>query len=390
MSDSPAEPSPDAAAAANPAPPRRRRWPLFAILAAVVAGGVWYYLHGLGHESTDDAFVMADVYQINARVAGPLVEVKVRDNQLVRRGDVLAVIESADYQSRVHEAEAAVALAKAQLHEAELDVTLLEATTAQGVVSQSAAVTAAEAQLAQQKARLAAANVEALRTAGEAERYGQLTERAVSRQRLQDLDSARTAADATLQAAQQGVASADANIGAAKAALAGAEAERARVDVAKATVARREAELQSAEAAMTAKRLDLSYTQITAPADGRVTRKLVLPGTFVQPGQTLMALVGTEVWVVANFKETQLRAMHAGQPVAIEVDAFDIAISGRIDSIQHGSGAAFSLLPPENATGNYVKVVQRVPVKILLDAQPDPERYPLGPGMSVVPTVDVR
>lgn len=383
-------PTPPAPPAMTPAPANRRRWPLLVVFAALVGGGVWYWLHGLGHESTDDAFVAADVYQVNARVAGPLVEVRVKDNQAVERGDVLAVIESASYRSRVDACLADLELAKARLREAELDVTLLEATTAQAVAERGAAVTGAEAQLAQQEARLAAAEVEATRAGGEAERYAKLTERAVSRQKLQDLDTARTAADASLRAARQGIASATADVAAAQAARASAEAERARVDVAKATVASRQAEQQRAEAALVAARLDLSFTQITAPAKGRVTRKLALPGTYVQPGQTLMAVVGDDVWVVANFKETQLAAMKPGQKATIAVDAYGLDLVGHVDSIQRGSGAAFSLLPPENATGNYVKVVQRVPVKIVLDAQPDAARYPLGPGMSVVPTVDVR
>lgn len=373
-----------------PAPRKSRRWILFTVLLAVVAVAIWFYVAGIGRESTDDAFVAADVYQVNTKVSGRLLEVLVKENQDVDAGQPLAVIEAADYQSRLEQQRAAVALAQAQLREAEVDVTLLEATTAHAVDQQRAAVTAAEASLQQQRANLAAVGVENDRASAEATRYQQLTERAVSRQRLQDVESRQTTAAATLQAAQQGLASAEADVAVAKARLGSTEAERARVDVARATVARRTAELQQAEAALHEAELQLSYTRIVAPAKGRVTRKLALPGTFVQPGQTLMAVVGRDVWAIANFKETQLEEMRPGQHATVHVDAYGIDLDGHVDSIQRGSGAAFSLLPPENATGNYVKVVQRVPVKIVFDRQPDPATFQLGPGMSVVPTVHTR
>jgi len=359
-------------------------------LLALVAVGVWMYLSSLGHESTDDAFVGADVYQVNTRVAGRLLEVLVKDNQPVEAGQPLAVIESADYQSRLEQQQAAVELARAQLHEAEVEVGLIDATTARSVEQLQAERTAAAARLEQQQATLAAADAETGRATAEATRYQQLTERAVSRQRLQDVESQKTAADATLQAVRQGVASARADVAVADARVGSAIAERARVDVAKATVARRTAELRQAEAVLHEAELQLSYTRIVAPARGRVTRKSALPGTFVQPGQILMAVVGQEVWTIANFKETQLADMQPGQRVTVHVDAYGIDVDGHVDSIQRGSGAAFSLLPPESATGNYVKVVQRVPVKIVFDQQPDPAVYHLGPGMSVVPTVHMQ
>jgi membrane fusion protein, multidrug efflux system len=370
--------------------PSRTRLVLLFVLLIAIAVGTWMYLRGLTRESTDDAFVAADVQLVNAKVPGRILEIPVRDNQLVTAGQVLAIVEDADYQSRVDQAKAAVDLAGAQVREANAEVGLVAATAARAVELQQAELAAAEARLQQVQAALAGATTESERAAAEADRYQQLTERAVSRLKLQDLEAARTAAAAALRGAQQATTSAQAEVAAAKARLGTAEAERARVDVATAARQRREAELEQARAALHEAQLQQSYTRIVAPTNGRVTKKSVLPGTFVQTGQTLMALVGTEIWVVANFKETQLQHMQPGLSVSIYVDAYGIELDGHIDSVQSGSGAAFSLLPPENATGNYVKVVQRVPVKIVFDQQPDPKVYHLGPGMSVEPTVHLK
>jgi membrane fusion protein, multidrug efflux system len=370
--------------------PSRTRLVLLFVLLIAIAVGTWMYLRGLTRESTDDAFVAADVQLVNAKVPGRILEIPVRDNQLVTAGQVLAIVEDADYQSRVDQAKAAVDLAGAQVREANAEVGLVAATAARAVELQQAELAAAEARLQQVQAALAGATTESERAAAEADRYQQLTERAVSRLKLQDLEAARTAAAAALRGAQQATTSAQAEVAAAKARLGTAEAERARVDVATAARQRREAELEQARAALHEAQLQQSYTRIVAPTNGRVTKKSVLPGTFVQTGQTLMTLVGTEIWVVANFKETQLQHMQPGLSVSIYVDAYGIELDGHIDSVQSGSGAAFSLLPPENATGNYVKVVQRVPVKIVFDQQPDPKVYHLGPGMSVEPTVHLK
>lgn len=368
----------------------RTRLILLLVLLVALAVGTWMYLRGLTRESTDDAFIAADVQLVNAKVPGRILEIPVRDNQLVAKGQVLAILEDTDYQSRIDQAKAAVDLASAQVREATAEVGLVTATTARAVELQQAELAAAEARMQQVQASLAGVTTESERAAAEADRYQQLTERAVSRLKLQDLEAARTAASAALRGAQQGMTSAQAEVAAAKARLGTAEAERARVEVATATRQRREAELEQAQAALHEAQLQQSYTRIVAPTDGRVTKKAVLPGTFVQMGQTLMALVGTEIWVVANFKETQLQHMQPGQAVSIYVDAYGIELDGHIDSVQSGSGSAFSLLPPENATGNYVKVVQRVPVKIVFDQQPDAKMYHLGPGMSVEPTVHLQ
>ena len=383
--------SASAPATARPSRRPRRGLVIAVVIVALIAlafAAVW--LMGRGRESTDDAFVAADVYTINARVAGRLRDVPVRENDHVEAGQLLAVVESADYDTRIAQRRAAVALTTAQLHEAQLDVELTATTSARTVELRGAEAAAAEAVLQQRQASQTSARTEAERANAEAERYQQLSERAVARQKLQDVQAAKTFADAALNAATQSVTSATAELAAARAQRAVAEAEQQRVAALRAVVERRTAELQQAEAELHQAELDLGYTRITAPASGRVTRKTVLPGTHVEEGQTLMALVGDVVWVVANFKETQLVDLRPGQPASVYIDAYGIDLDAKVDSIQAGSGAAFSLLPPENATGNYVKVVQRVPVKLVFDVQPDPQRYRLGPGMSVVPTVTVR
>jgi membrane fusion protein (multidrug efflux system) len=170
----------------------------------------------------------------------------------------------------------------------------------------------------------------------------------------------------------------------------GARSEKRKVEVAEAQRDEQRAEVERAASDLAQAELDLGYARLTAPVAGRVTRKSLSIGEWVQPGQSVLALVPAEVWVIANYKETQIGDIQPGQTVTIRIDAFpDHVFHGRVDSIQAGTGSRFSLLPPENATGNYVKVVQRVPVKILFDPLPDPERYPLSPGMSAVPSVCV-
>lgn len=378
---------------AGPGSKRRRRVSLvvfIGVLAAVAAAGLWYYLSTMGIASTDDAFIAANVYRISPRIEGRLATVPVLDNQEVEAGALLATIDPADYQARVDQARAAVALALAQASEASVQVGIIEASTAAALDQAKADLQAVEANFQEVQADLEASQAEAERARADLERYSRLSERAVSPQRLDVVRSAATTADARVRAAQKRASSVQAEIAAAQSRLSAAQADRERVAAARAEVERRSAEVTQARAALQEAELQLSYCEIRAPAAGRVTNKSVLPGDYVEPGQSLMAVVAPNVWVVANFKETQLRGMRPGQPATIHVDAYGVDFAGRVDSIQAGSGAQFSLLPPQNATGNYVKVVQRVPVKIVFDEPPDPERYRLGPGMSVVPHVRVR
>jgi membrane fusion protein, multidrug efflux system len=274
----------------------------------------------------------------------------------VAAGAPLIEIDPADFQAKLDQALAAQASARAALAQA----------------NAQQAVTTANAQEAQ--AQVAVAQANATNAASQLDRDRPLAEQhVVSRQQLDnDLANARSTA-ATLVAAQKKQAAAEAQLAVAQ----------SQIEAAKASLASTDAQAEAA-------RLDLSYTRIAAPRGGRITRKNVSPGDYVQSGQNLMALVPSEVWVTANFKETQLSHMRIGQPAEITIDAYPgVTFHGHVESFQAGSGAAFSLLPPENATGNYVKIVQRIPVKIVFDDPLDPAR-PLGPGMSVVPTVKVR
>jgi membrane fusion protein (multidrug efflux system) len=348
--------------ASLPPPPaapksRRRVAILFSVvLLVVVAGVILFYLHFIApYESTDDAFIEGHVTMISPRVAGPVVRLLIQDNQVVKEGDPLLEIDPRDYETKLAQTRADLAAARSQLEQARAQVAVDEAKAAQ----QSAAVTAAEA--------------EARRAAADVERYQSVESRAVSRTQL-DLEQTRAKSTAaSLEVARQQ-----------------AKAAEAQVLLSRANVETAAAGVQQAEAKMEQARLDVSYTRVAAPVDGRVTRRSVEQGAYVQVGESLLALVPTNVWVVANFKETQLTDMRPGQPVRIRVDAFPgRRFQGHVDSLQAGTGARFSLLPPENAVGNYVKVVQRVPVKIVFDGPLDP-RLDIAPGMSVQPAVKVK
>jgi membrane fusion protein (multidrug efflux system) len=340
------------------------------LAAALIAGGRYgssYWTWSQVHESTDNAFIDGRIVQVSARVNGHVAKVFAQDNQLVRAGEVLFEIDAADYQAILDEAHGRLAAAKANLG------------ATQNVVKEAQAqVTAAEANVAQAKAEETRQGAELERARADLTQYEKARDSgALSNLEFGKADTGFQTARAAANAAGKAVAAAEAQVGQARSAL---EARQGEVAVA-------EAQIKSAEAAVERAALNLSYTRVTASIDGRVTRKSVEPGSYVIPGQPLLALVSPEMWVTANFKETQLAHMRAGQRVELEVDAYPgMKLEGHIESIQQGAGARFSLLPPENATGNYVKVVQRVPVKIILDRIPEDGRV-LGPGMSVVPIV---
>ncbi|HKP85336.1 MAG TPA: HlyD family secretion protein [Blastocatellia bacterium] len=409
--------------------------------------GARYYAYASAHESTDDAFIEGHVIQISPKVTGHISQVFIEENQQVKKGDLLAEIDARDYEARLAQARAALEAAVSKQQAAQINVGLTSTTsganvqqassgvemaksgveTARGQVAVSrgrveqarAQVATAESNAAQAQAQVTAAEAEATRANADRQRYQQLYDNeVVSRQQLdfavaqarsssasleaarkkaaateaqiQEARAALDAAQANLQQTQSQVSAAQAQVGEASGKLAAANAAPQQVAQSRAQVETAGADIEQARAAVAQAELNLSYTKIYAPEDGRVTKKSVEAGAFVQVGQALMAVVPDEVWVVANFKETQLDNIRPGQPVDIKVDAYSgKTFKGHVDSIQTGTGARFSLLPPENATGNYVKVVQRVPVKIVFDEQPDPQ-YPIGPGMSVEPEVKVK
>lgn len=337
----------------------REHWLIFSIagvlLLAALIGGVVYWLQIRHYESTDDAFVAARSFSVASKVGGYVTDVPVTDNQHVNAGDLLARIDDRDYRIAVDQAAAQVAVAKANIEnfQAQID-------------SQKEQIAQAKAQLDQAQAQLQFSQEEAARAQDLVEKG------AGTVQRQQQTRSDLQAQQANTQRAKTAVVAAELGIKTLQAQLEGAKAQLA------------ESEAQADQA-----RLNLQYTNVTAAQSGRVVKLSGAKGTFVAAGQSLMMFVPDEVWVVANYKETQLKDMRPGQPVEIRVDAYpDRKLTGHVDSVQPGSGTAFSLLPAENATGNYVKVVQRVPVKIVVDSWP--ADLPVGPGMSVVPWTKVR
>ena len=343
------ETSPDIA---PPPPPQKnnngRRRAGLILLILVVVGVVstfWFWCKSKTHVTTDNAFVESHVYSISSRVPGNVAQVRVNDNQLVRAGDLLVELDPVDYRVRVANAGANLSIA-------------INETS-----SNYAQVDAARAALNSDRAKLEQAELDLER--GKA----LYRKEVIPKEQLDRLETARKIAAAKLVETEGSVRRALAILG-----LTGKGGKDA-------LIARRKAELEES-------RLTLSYTRIYAPADGYITRKSVEQGNNIQAGQPLMALVAlNEVWVTANYKESQLTHVAPGQKVEFTVDTYPgRKFSGVVESIMAGTGAAFSLLPPENATGNYVKVVQRIPVKIAVDRKSDP-RHLLRVGMSVEPTI---
>jgi membrane fusion protein (multidrug efflux system) len=353
------EPKPSKTETIVPVKPSTRPW-LWALMGAAgvaaTAVGIGYYIHSLAFESTDDAFIEGHIIPVSARVSGHVATVHVADNQYVQKGDLIAELDSSDYKTRLAAAEAALGADHATSK------------------ARATGVAAALADLEQIKADLVAAEAREVRAKARLKRIESLVpERAASQDSLDEATAGVNVAVADTKSIRE-------KINAKQSAL---EQAKSAVTAAQNAVRQMEAELEQAK-------LNHSYTKVYAPIAGHVTRKSVEAGAFIQVGQPLLAIVDPDVWVVANFKETQLAKMQPGQPVAVAVDTHPgMKLNGHIDSIQRGSGARFSLLPPENATGNYVKVVQRVPVKIVFDDLKQIEQYGLGPGMSVVPIVKI-
>jgi membrane fusion protein (multidrug efflux system) len=354
-------------------PISHRRGVVIAVVLIAIAAVIYVatiFFHSLTHESTDDAFIDAHIASIAPKVAGRISAVEVNDNQLVKKGDTLLEIDSRDIDAAVAQKQAALEVARAHLENAQMSA---EQATAHVHTLQAAYASA--------EATEQAAAAEAQKQEQDLERNKTLVSSgAISKQDFQHSVSDSTSAGATLESRKRQL----------QAAAALAEEARKQAGSARAQVSASKAEVDEAIAELHQAELQKSYTRVTAPETGRVTNKSVEPGNYVQIGQPLFAIVPREVWVTANFKETQLTEMRPGQPAEVDVDAYPSrSLRGHVDSIQAGSGARFSLLPPENATGNFVKVVQRVPVKIVFDEEPDVQQV-LGPGMSAVPDVKIK
>ena len=373
MSENPNQPAPSAANGNGQRFARLNSplfiWPAAIVLAALLFVGLDYFFDALTHESTDDAFIAGHVVSIAPRIDGQVSAVHVLDNQLVRSNDLLVEIDPSDYSIAVAQKETAAEAQQASYKTMFAAWQLMQAkvTTAQD----SARMAQADADAAESTAKKTQADFERAQDL--------LKEKTVSQQEFDAAQAANTKAQADLKSAQENVEVNNSKVD---------EANRT-LDAAWAQVGTVLAQWQEAQTNIAAARLNLSYTKIFAPVDGRITRKQVEAGDYLQTGQTILSIVPVEVWVVANFKESQLKKMSPGQPTMVEIDA----LGGRkfrahVDSVQAGSGAAFSLLPPENATGNFVKVIQRVPVKIIFD-EPLPADHTIGPGLSVTPSVQV-
>jgi membrane fusion protein (multidrug efflux system) len=327
------------------------------ILLVLIIGGLLYWLHARQYASTDDAYIDGHIVQISPRVSALVNVLHIEDNQLVHQGDLLIELDPTDYQVALDQAKASEAASQGKLLQAQ------------------AQVPGAKAAVLQAKAEVNAAQVALDKAKLDHKRYLEVDERARSQQQLDDSTTAEKNAEAQLAEAAARQTSAEANIGATQAAIKAAEGDEltAQANVKKAEV-------------------NLSYCRIVAPTDGRVTERTVEAGDYLQTGQVMFMLVSPDVWVTANYKETQLTYMRPGQPVTITVDAFSgMKLHGRVNSIQAGSGSRFSVLPAENATGNFVKIVQRVPVKITFDLGDNTnDARLLSPGLSVIPTVKVR
>jgi membrane fusion protein (multidrug efflux system) len=409
-------------------------------LAALVAIGIlgwggWAWYQAGSVVSTDDAYVEGTISPVSAKVAGHIVEQLVRDNQAVQANDILLRVDPRDYEARLDQARAAVAVAEANVRAARAELPLARETTRSqvdevraalegtrvGVRSSESAVDEARARLESKRAAAAASRADVTAAESAQRKARRDLERMqalmkydyVSRREHDDAMAALEAADAALEAVRRRLGSIEKEVQQTEAevasrilaieqarqrvaevrgTLARTESQQQTVSVKVAEVARAEALLRAAQADLAVAELNLEHCVVRAPIDGVVAKRSVEVGQIVQPGQPLLALVPLDdVWVVANFKETQLTRIRPGQPAEVRIDSFPGAVfSGTVNSISAGTGSRFSLLPPENATGNWVKVVQRVPVKILLDRKAAGNPQPLRAGMSAVVTVRLK
>ena len=353
----------------------KKRNPIFiVILALLVIGGTWFgiskYIHSQHHEDTDDAQVSSDISPVIPRVAGYVTNVRVKDNQRVKKGDTLMILDSRDYQLKVDEAVAALEIAKRNLSSARATTNAARA----NIATSRASIGTVDAQIE-------AAKISVRRTTQDYERYNNLIkDHSITQQQFEQAEAAKQTAEKQLLILQEQKKQASQQT---SAVAVQSNATASQVNIADATIKQR-------QVAVDAAKLNLSYTVVTAPEDGLVSKINVQAGQFVQAGQSLFSIVHSEtVWVVANFKETQLDKMKVGQQVVIKADAYPgHKFEATLSSFAPATGSTFALLPPDNASGNFVKVVQRLPVKIEFTNGSDSLIKRLRPGMNV--EVDVH
>ncbi|MBV8675382.1 MAG: HlyD family secretion protein [Acidobacteriaceae bacterium] len=403
LEETPPDTAPD-----EPAKPKsRRRFIIIGVVALIVVGALLFWWHSTYYEDTDDAQVNGHLIQISSRIAGQVIKVNVEENQAVKKGDVLVEVDPKDFQVSVQQAEANLQSAEANYEAAKVTVPVTTINTGSTLTSAGADVQGSNAQIAQAekqleaaRARVVQAQANATKSDADLQRYKPLVEKdVISKQQFDAAVAAADANKAALAEAQANViASEDAvrvardNLARSQAALQYAKTAPRQVAIQKAKADQAAAQVAQAQAQLDQAKLNLSYTKIIAPEDGIVTRKSVEINQNVSVGQNMMTLVSLDdIWITANFKETQLEHMRPGQPVVISVDAYGgRKYDGRVTQIGGATGSVLSLFPPENATGNYVKVVQRVPVRIDLTNPQQNSDHLLRPGLSVEPKVTVK
>ncbi len=390
-------------------PNHSRKFIVFGVVLLLVVGAAIFYWRSTFVEDTDDAQVDGNLYQISSRIGGQVVKVYVDDNQAVQAGQLLAEIDPTDYQVALDQAQADLASAQAQYIQATTNVPITQvnvgttvATTGSDVKGSTDMVAQAEKQVEAASARVAEAKANALKAQDDVDRYTPLVQKdVISKQQYDAAVAAAAATKAAVTEAEADVLAAQNAVSSARQHLAQSQFQseqsvkngpgQVRVEQSRAAAA--EAAIQEAQARVQEARLNLAYTHITAPVAGIVNKKNVEVGANLSAGQDLMTIIPlTDLWVTGNFKETQLTHMRPGQKVTIEVDAYSgRKFSGKVSQVGGATGSMLSLFPPENATGNYVKVVQRIPVRIdFTNLQQEDADYVLRPGLSVTPVVEVK
>jgi membrane fusion protein (multidrug efflux system) len=366
----------------------RAKWIVAGVVLALLAAGafVWHYYSG--RESTDDAQIDGHIDPVSPRISGTVLRVLHDDNELVKAGDLLVELDPKDYEVALDRARADLANAQANAVAAHVGVPLTQTTSSSQLTAADAGVKAAQREVESAQARLNEAQANYAKVSADLKRMETLVAKdEVSRQQYDAAVAANNSAKATVDAANAAIATAESRVAQSQAQAEAARTVPEQLKVTQARAGAASAEVQRATSALAQAELNLKYTKIYAPVTGILSKRNVEPGQTLMAGTPVFSIVNLEdLWVTANFKETQLKNMRVGQKAKIKVDAYGREYNGSVESIGGATGARFSLLPPENATGNYVKVVQRIPVRIRIDPGQDPN-HELRPGMSAVPTV---